>query len=91
MNSFENSVTGDAVSGAEAVAACNLTSLGLKEGCDADSNAYPSKVAVLTSDTTAMMPAVARQVSEVPLCNGLDWALAVLHVANLLQWRWVCT
>jgi hypothetical protein len=66
MNSYANLGAGDAVSGAEAVAACILTSLGLKEGSDAD----PSKVAVLTSDTTAMVSAMARQLREMPLCKG---------------------
>jgi hypothetical protein len=84
MNSYENLGTDDAVSGAEAVAACILTSLGLGEGCDADSTAFPSKVAVLTSDTTAMMPAMAQQLQQMPLCKGLVWAPCFSHVANLL-------
>jgi hypothetical protein len=72
------------VSGAEATAACIVTSPGFKEGCDADSDAYPSKAAVLTSDTTAMMPAMARQLHVMPLCKGLVWALCFPHLTNLL-------
>jgi hypothetical protein len=84
MNSYENLCTDDAVLGAEAIAACILTSLGLEEGCDTDNTAYPSKLAVLTSDTTAMMPAMARRLRKMPLCKGLVWAPCFSHVANLL-------
>jgi hypothetical protein len=84
MNSYENLCTDDAVLGAEAIAACILTSLGLEEGCDTDNTAYPSKLAVLTSDTTAMMPAMARRLRKMPHCKGLVWAPCFSHVANLL-------
>jgi hypothetical protein len=67
MNSYENLGADDAVSGAEAVAACISTSLRLNKGCDADNDAYPRKLVVLTSDTTTMMPAMAHQLLEMPL------------------------
>jgi hypothetical protein len=49
-----------------------------------DSNFPTAKVAVMTSDTTALMPATARALGTSKLCNGMQWAPCMAHVANLL-------
>jgi hypothetical protein len=62
-----------------------MISLGFKVDMDPhDSNFPTAKVAMMTSDTTALMPATARALGTSKLCKGMQWAPCMAHVANLL-------
>jgi hypothetical protein len=49
-----------------------------------DSNFPTAKVAVMTSDTTALMSATARALGTSKFCKGMQWAPCMANVANLL-------
>jgi hypothetical protein len=62
-----------------------MISLGFKVDMDShDSNFPTAKVAMMTSDTTALMPATARALGTSKLCKGMQWVPRMAHVANLL-------
>jgi hypothetical protein len=64
---------------------CTMTSLGYKVDMDPGKPEYPhGKLSVMTSDTTSIMPAIARELGKLPLCKGLVWAPCFPHVCNLL-------
>jgi hypothetical protein len=85
LNSYENLGSEDAQGAADAIQQCIMTSLGFKVDMDPhDSNFPTAKVAVMTSDLTALMPATARALGTSKLCKGMQWAPCMAHVANLL-------
>jgi hypothetical protein len=85
LNSYENLGSEDAQSAADAIQGCLMTSLGFQVDMDPqDANFPTAKVAVMTSDTTALMPATARALGTSKLCKGMQWAPCLAHVANLL-------
>jgi hypothetical protein len=58
--------------------------MGLDEDLPPDSSKIPrSRVAVMTSDTTNVMPATARELLSYPLCEGMIWVPCISHVLNL--------
>jgi hypothetical protein len=85
LNNYENLGSEDAQGAADAIQQCVLTSLGFKVDMDPHDSKFPTaKVAVMTSDTTALMPATARALGTSNLCKGMQWAPCMAHVANLL-------
>jgi hypothetical protein len=85
LNSYENLGSDSADAGAGALSDCVMTSLGYKVDMDPASSDFPhGKVAIMTSDTTNVMPATARELGKLPLCKGLLWAPCFPHVCNLL-------
>jgi hypothetical protein len=85
LNSYENLGSEHAQGAADAQKHCVMTSLGFNVDMDPhDSNFPTAKVAVMTSDITALMPATARALSISKLCKGMQWAPCMAHVANLL-------
>jgi hypothetical protein len=85
MNSYENLGSDTAEVSAMAIHECIMVSLGLKPDMSSSELSFPvGKVAVMTSDTTAVMPATAKRLGEMDLCKGLVWAPCFSHVANLL-------
>jgi hypothetical protein len=84
-NSYENLGSEGAQGAADAIQQCGMTRLGFKVDMDLhDSNFPTAKVAVMTSDTTALMPATARALGTSKFCKGMQWAPCIAHVANLL-------
>jgi hypothetical protein len=62
-----------------AIHECIIVSLGLKPDMSSSELSFPvGKVAVMPSDTTAVMPATAKLLGEVDLCKGLDVVLRYL-------------
>ena len=85
LNSYENLGSDTADVGAEALHDCIMTSLGYKIDMDPASPDFSyGKVSVITSDTTNVMPAIARELGKLPLCKGFIRAPCFPHVSNLL-------
>jgi hypothetical protein len=58
--------------------------MGLDENLPHDSIMIPrARVAVMTSDTTNVMPATARELLSYPMCEGMIWVPCISHVLNL--------
>jgi hypothetical protein len=84
LNSYENHSYDTAETTAAAIHGCVLVSLGLKTNIEPTDKCYPTcKVAIFTSDTTALMPATARELSKKPMFQCLVWVPCFSHVANL--------
>jgi hypothetical protein len=73
-----------AVNQAHAQHATLLSALGLDATLPADDSSIPfGKVAALTSDTTNVMPATAKELSLYPLCHIMFWAPCAAHELGL--------
>jgi hypothetical protein len=84
LNSYENHSYDTAETTASAIHDCVLVSLGLKTNNEPTDKCYPTrKVAIFTSDTTALMPATACELSKKPMFQCLVWLPCCSHVANL--------
>jgi hypothetical protein len=72
LNSYQNLGSEDAQGAADAIQHCVMTS---KVDMDPhESNIPTAKVAVMTSDTTALKPATARALGTSKLWKGMQWA-----------------
>jgi hypothetical protein len=85
LDSDENLGSEDAQSADNAIQSCLMTSLGFKVDMDSHDSVFPAaKLAVMTSETTALMPATARALGTSKLFKGMQWAPCMAHVAKLL-------
>lgn len=58
--------------------------MGLDESLPPEHDAIPrARVAIMTSDTTNVMPATARELQKYPLCEGMIWVPCTPHALNL--------
>jgi hypothetical protein len=85
LSSFESNEPETADLVAKEIHKCILESMGLNTGLSNNNEAYPvRKVSVFTTDTTNLMPATARVLSSMLMCQGLVWVPCFSHCANLL-------
>jgi hypothetical protein len=69
---------------AKAVHATLLSAMGLDPALHPDDTSIPhGTVAAMTSDTTNVMPATAKELARYPLCHGLFWVPCAAHELGL--------
>ena len=85
LNAYETHGADNAENTAIAIIDCVLSAMGHDPDMPTEHASFPTaKVSVITTDTTNMMPAMARLLAEHPLCLGAVWARCFAHVGNLL-------
>lgn len=81
-SAYENWREDTASNSAVAVNACICDMLEVSPTASASRQLQRGKVAGVTSDTTAVMPATARELGQLPLSEGCIWVPCASHVLN---------